>query len=113
MDTKRCTHCGEVRPIGEFRKYYKPGVKVGYYRYCKTCEKIMTRRRYLVGKGDRLTESERVELSKIEQLYDLREAAGLEVLGRGRQQKARGEAAAIVDQMLEDALKRSAEAQEN
>ena len=76
METKTCTHCGELKPISCFRKYY--GGRKGHYRYCKTCEKLNTRHKYLVGKGDAATQQEREELAKLIRLYELRETLGLE-----------------------------------
>lgn len=96
MDTKTCTHCGETKPLSSFRHYY--GKCKGSYRYCKTCEKINTRYRYLVGKGANITDVERQELAKITKLYDARAAAGLETPLHKREY---GGATELVDQLLD------------
>lgn len=75
MQTKTCKRCGRERHISEFRPYYgKPGT----YSYCKICEKIEQRRKYLVGK-EQLSEDEAAELQKINVLYDRHQAAGRQV----------------------------------
>lgn len=73
METKVCAHCGSERSIDQYRKYYN---RPGLYAYCKTCEKIETRRKYLSRKEGR-TEMEEVELDKISSLYDLQRQHGL------------------------------------
>lgn len=92
---KTCKQCGEIRPIAAFRSYY--GNRKGTYRYCKTCEKILTRRKYLVAKGDRKTEEEIVELAKIDKLYELRANLGYEVPGRN---KDHGGATELLDGLI-------------
>ena len=74
METKVCTSCGVDKPINDFRQYYAG--RKGHYRYCKACERIETRRKYLVGK-DELAPKELQELADIEELYELRTAKGL------------------------------------
>ena len=76
MDAKVCKQCGELKPIEQYRKYY--GGRKGTYNTCKTCEKVNARYKYLRRKNDLLSESENIELSKIEKLYDLQRAAGLQ-----------------------------------
>ena len=81
---KRCTSCGIERPVDNFRPYYNRST--GRYPYCKECERIETRRKYL-SQID-CNEQQKIELSKIEQLYDLRQAAGLRVPSRKRQKQS-------------------------
>ena len=92
---KICKRCGVERPEDEFRQYYNG--KPGSYTYCKKCESIEQRRKYLVNKAEK-TEDELEELDKINQLYSLRAAAGLVVPVR----RKRGGVAAIVDEMIKD-----------
>jgi len=81
MDTKVCKRCGVEKPIVDFREYY--GGRKGTYSFCKTCERIEQRRKYLVTKDcaspDSLTAEEYDELQKINELYEMRQAAGLKV----------------------------------
>lgn len=102
MDFKTCKHCGEIRPISMFRHYY--GNRSGTYRYCKMCEKIMTRRKYLVAKGDRRTPEEIEELTKIDKLYELRAKLGYEVPGRN---KDHGGATDLLDDFIAKAEQQS------
>ena len=81
MDTKVCSTCGQEKSVDNFRKYY--GGRKGRYSYCKECEKIEQRRKYL-SKRSELTASEQTELDNILQLYGMRQAAGLKVLGKIR-----------------------------
>lgn len=74
MDTKLCRSCGVDKPIDCFRQYY--GTQKGRYTYCKECESIESRRKYLTRKTA-LTESERQDLANIQELYSLRVARGL------------------------------------
>lgn len=76
METKVCCRCGVEKPISEYRHYY--GGKKGYYGYCKQCERLETRRRYLVGMTE-LSVDQRAELEAINKLYELRAARGLKV----------------------------------
>lgn len=78
---KKCSRCGEVKPLSEFRPYYNR--KSGTYTYCRTCEKIAQRYKYLQRKSA-LTDAEQLELSKIELLYKCQKEAGLAVPGKGR-----------------------------
>ena len=73
MTYKTCAHCGEVRPIDMFRKYYN---RPGLYAFCKICEKIETRRKYLVRKSN-LSEAEKIELDNIIKLYEYQSSLGL------------------------------------
>ena len=79
---KRCTSCGVDKPIEEFRTYYNR--QKGHYPYCKECERIEGRRKYLSRNKEKLNEDQLVELNKIETLYDKRQAAGLSVPSRKR-----------------------------
>lgn len=70
----KCKQCGEVLPDNMFRKNYyncKPS------RTCLKCEKINSRAKYLIRKGDKATPAEKSELAKIEQLYEYQRLAGL------------------------------------
>ena len=75
METKKCRQCGEIQPISNFRPYYSGS---GNYTICKTCEKINSRAKYLKRKGDKATDTELSELSKIEQLYEMQRLCGFE-----------------------------------
>lgn len=96
-EAKKCSHCGELKPLSRFRKYY--GGRAGHYRYCLDCEKIMTRYKYLVSKGDDAAPCEREELAKIEKLYEYRKQLGLETPGRNNY----GGATSLIDKMLAEA----------
>ena len=76
MKTQVCKQCGELKPIEQFRKYY--GNRKGYYKTCKSCEKINSREKYLRQKGDELSYEEEAELDKIHHLYELQREAGLQ-----------------------------------
>lgn len=95
METKVCTHCGELKPLSCFRQYYNG--RRSHYRYCKTCEKINIRYKYLVGKGSGAAAHELEELAKIERLYEIRHARGLET---PIHKSGRGGASALIDEML-------------
>lgn len=73
---KTCARCGKTLPEENFRHYYNN--RKGTYRYCKMCESIEARRRYLASQ-DSLTATQSEELDKINKLYDARFAAGLSV----------------------------------
>lgn len=75
MRTQVCKQCGELKPIEQFRKYY--GNRKGYYKTCKSCEKINSREKYLRNKRS-LTIEEYDECDKIHKLYDLQRKAGLQ-----------------------------------
>lgn len=72
--TKQCKQCGNILPIGSFRKYY--GGRSGTYTKCKTCEKINSREKYLRKKGPACTQPEVEELEKIHALYDIQASRG-------------------------------------
>lgn len=76
MDTKICKQCGEMKPVSQFRKYY--GGRKGTYKTCKMCEKINSRAKYLMNKGDACSDAEVIELKKIHTLWDAQRAAGLQ-----------------------------------
>lgn len=80
METKRCSRCGEIKPLVDFRHYY--GGRKGYYKYCKQCHALQSRYQYLKSLGDKRTEAQETELDKINQVYDLAVANGLEAPGR-------------------------------
>lgn len=73
---RKCKQCGDLKNIDQFRKYYNSS---GYYKVCKTCESINSRYNYLVRK-QRLgttTSLEEEEITKIDELYELLRARGL------------------------------------
>lgn len=76
MQTQLCKQCGELKPIEQFRKYY--GNRKGYYKTCKSCERINSREKYLRQKGDECTYEEEAELDKIHKLYEFERAAGFQ-----------------------------------
>lgn len=76
MNAKTCKQCGELKPIEQFRKYY--GGRKGYYTICKSCERINSRAKYLVNKGDKCSEAELEELGKIHELWNAQRMAGLQ-----------------------------------
>lgn len=83
METKVCSTCGQEKLVDSFRKYYSG--RDGRYSYCKECEKIEQRRKYLSKKQTvELSPAERSELEAINILYAKREAAGLKRLGNIR-----------------------------
>jgi hypothetical protein len=82
MDTRICKRCGVEQPVDNFRTYY--GRSSGRYTYCKTCERIEARRKYLKGRGDAATPEQREELQRIEELYEARVSAGLAAPNRSR-----------------------------
>lgn len=98
MDTKVCKRCGAEKPIVEFRDYY--GGRKGSYSFCKTCERIEQRRKYLSSKHE-LTDAEAEELQKINELYAMRQDAGLKVPVR---RPERG-VTSIVDSMMAEMRK--------
>lgn len=96
METKTCTHCGRTKPTSSFRQYY--GGRKGSYRYCRSCEKLLMRYKYLISKGGAAMQKERDELANLEKLYEYRRAEGLETPGHGY--RTHGTTASIVDQLL-------------
>lgn len=93
---KTCSRCGEDKPVEAFRKYYN---REGTYRFCKECERIEARRKYLLSLGDVLTPDKVQELDAINRLYSYREAQGLDIPGKIRP-RANGKISAIVDEQL-------------
>lgn len=85
MNAKTCKQCGELKPIEQFRKYY--GGRKGHYNTCKVCEKINARAKYLRSKGESMDYSEEAELQKIEKLYEVQRAAGLQPPSSGERSK--------------------------
>lgn len=85
MNAKTCKQCGELKPIEQFRKYY--GGRKGHYNTCKVCEKINARAKYLRNKGESMDYSEEAELQKIEKLYEVQRAAGLQPPSSGERSK--------------------------
>ena len=76
MDTKICKQCGEIKPVSQFRKYY--GGRKGTYKTCKMCEKINSRAKYLMNKGEACSDADIIELKKIHTLWEAQRAAGLQ-----------------------------------
>lgn len=76
---RRCKQCGEVKQLSSdfFRPYYGENAK-GFYRICKTCERINNRYKYLTGKGDAATQADLEEIARIEELYNTMRELGLE-----------------------------------
>lgn len=93
--TKICNRCGEIKPLERFRKYYKGQ---GHYSFCKDCERVESRRKYLVRKAQ-LTEDEQTELNKIGILYGYQKQIGL----RQKKYSNRPTSSEIVDALIEKA----------
>jgi len=76
---RRCKQCGEVKQLTSdfFRPYYGENAR-GFYRVCKTCERINNRYKYLTGKGDAATQADLEDIARIEELYDTLRELGLE-----------------------------------
>lgn len=96
MQTKICSRCGVEKPVEAFRPYY--GNRKGHYKFCRECERIEERRKYLCRKSD-LTAQQLDELRKIEKLYELRTADGLDVPGKAAHKNPSVES--LVDSQLE------------
>ena len=79
QNVRKCKQCGEVKQLSSdfFRPYYGKNAK-GFYRVCKTCERINNRYKYLKGKGDAATQADIEEIARIEELYDTLRELGLE-----------------------------------
>lgn len=78
LDTtlRTCRQCGEAKPLTQYRQYY--GGRTGYYRVCKSCERINSRVKYLEKKGQSKSVTEAEELNKIYRLYEAQRACGLQ-----------------------------------
>ena len=76
MEVKTCKQCGEIKPISQFRRYY--GGRKGTYKMCKDCERINSREKYLVAKGESMNWEEEAELDKIHKLYEYQRQMGLQ-----------------------------------
>ena len=76
---RKCKQCGEVKQLSSkfFRPYYGKNAK-GFYRVCRTCERINNRYKYLIGKGDAATQADLEEIASIEELYNTLRELGLE-----------------------------------
>ncbi len=74
---RKCKQCGEVKQLSFFRPYYGENTR-GFYRVCRTCERINNRYKYLKGKGDAATPADLEEIARIEELYDTLRELGLE-----------------------------------
>lgn len=75
MDKKVCSYCGKEKTETQFRKYYQGSSAGKLYNYCKECEKIENRRKYLIKMG----ETNSSEYNAICTLYNKRLEAGLQV----------------------------------
>ena len=93
---KTCSRCGETKPVEAFRKYYN---RDSTYKFCKECERIEARRKYLVARGDALTDAQAAELASINKLYSYREARGLDIPGKSRS-RCSNRVATLVDEQL-------------
>lgn len=78
--------------------YY--GGRKGSYSFCRTCERIEARYKYLKKLGDKATPEQLDELAKIEKLYELQVANGLSAPGY-RKRCIQESTSSIVDAMLE------------
>jgi hypothetical protein len=107
MKMQRCKQCGEIKTIDQFRKYY--GGRKAHYKTCKDCEKVNSRYKYLSAKAW-LTNEEVSEKDRIEELYVLLRANGLQPPrhGAGRTITVND----TVDTMLEKYKLKEQEAQE-
>lgn len=104
MSEIRCTMCGVQKPEDEFRLY--PSGK-RRRPFCKECESIETRRRYLerLRGDDKLTDCMADELKQINDLYDQRIAAGLNTFGKRRKKaKSSDYVTKQLSELLGDAL---------
>lgn len=81
MDTKICKRCGVEQPVDNFRPYYNSN---GRYSFCRTCERIDARRKYLIRRGDAATQEQREELQRIDALYEARVSVGLAAPNKSR-----------------------------
>lgn len=79
MSTKVCKFCGQEKSVDNFRHYYDG--RRGTYTYCRDCERIETRRKYLTRRGDKCTPEQIQELQEIHTLYQARAAKGLHAPG--------------------------------
>jgi hypothetical protein len=98
---RKCKQCGEVKQLSSkfFRPYYGKNAK-GFYRVCRTCERINNRYKYLTGKGDAATPADLEEIKRIEELYDTLKELGLEPPRYG------AGASSTVRSVVEELLKR-------
>lgn len=74
-NVQKCKQCGDVKSLTLFRNYY--GKVNGTYKFCKDCEKLNQRLKYLNRKQDK-SEAEMMEKRQIEELHDLQRSIGLE-----------------------------------
>lgn len=79
MSTKVCKFCGQEKSVDNFRHYYDG--RRGTYTYCRDCERIETRRKYLKRRGDKCTPEQIQELQEIHALYQARATKGLHAPG--------------------------------
>ena len=82
MSTKMCSYCGQEKSLDDFRDYYDG--RKGKYTFCKECERIESRRKYLMRRGDACTPEQKQELEDIAALYKARAAHGLNAPGLKR-----------------------------
>lgn len=96
METKVCSVCGREQRVSMFRAYAHNANKL--WPYCKECESIEIRRKYLQKKGENISEAEYAELQKINELYKRHAEAGRRVLGNCKPRNRK--AGILVDELL-------------
>ncbi len=65
MDKKTCRQCGRLKDVSDFRLYYnRDGSR---YTYCRECEAVNSREKYLRNKKNKSTE----EVEELEQIHNL------------------------------------------
>lgn len=107
IESKVCTMCGREQSVDNYRKYPK-GDKSR--PYCKECEAIEVRRRYLssLSRQDKLTTEQRAELVSIYQLYEARRDAGLRTFGM-RSKRGPGDTCRLIEGQMHDLMTRKIE----
>lgn len=93
--SKICCMCGQEKSVDQFRQY-KSGKP---YTYCKDCESIEVRRRYLEKKGLECSQDEADELVLINHLYEKRLEKGLKTFGQ-RKRSSGGSCLDLVNKQL-------------
>lgn len=94
---RKCKQCGEVKSLTQYREYY--GNLKGHYKFCKECERLNQRLKYLRNKPN-LSPDETEELNQIEQLHDLQRSLGLEP---PRRRKGDSAVTSIIQKQMEAA----------
>ena len=111
QNIRKCKQCGEVKQLSSdvFRPYYGKNAK-GFYRVCRTCERINNRYKYLTGKGDAATKADLEEIARIEELYDTLRELGLEPPRYGA--RASSTVHSVVEELLKKKRQQAAEKKE-